>query len=430
MTLRRCSDCHQDKDEATSFERLSAGKCRNQCKECRRDRRKVSATSDTAKRAKETNRRNTPLPHECAECKRRPPEVEFKWRDDTVRGGWRQVCNACDNARGYYVASRERKKKENGDEFRKHNAAVHLDWAHRNPENVRRQEELLRVDPGRKAKALFAYDKRKNAKKTHDGASSTSVIGAADADAIKATFSRPCHYCGRVPDEGQELNSLDGPYDDASTVAACGTCSKMKGCVQPDAFVDNVRRIYVTAIVGQRENARTTVLANNANEDPPLADAIALWTSACYLCGRTPAYGIDRVGGCCRPCCAMYCSMLKRDWDLHGFLAHVRRVFEHTRTWMLRDVGSMPFLAPGYKEKRPVAGFSPGAAPTLVFPSAGVAGEILGVSRKAIEKAMAKGHACAGKTWRCISRREYDETSRLLSETCDLADVIKKHRRV
>lgn len=264
MPQRICSDCNEEKDEVTCFERMPTGKFRNQCKQCKTARRKKSANSDAAKKLKLENRLKVLPPRECTECHKGPSEVKFTWREDTKTGGWRTVCNTCTLGKGYYTAYRERKHDEDSDAFKAHNARVHLEWAHRNPGLVKAQHDMERTDPDRKFKGMLTYVKHKNEPhrvkdNVNDQVDEDDIdvsempplhinVMLEDEVKLKAKFALPCHYCGHAPRQGEALNSLDridpsGPYSEANTVAACVGCNKMKGCTTADEFLDNVRRI-------------------------------------------------------------------------------------------------------------------------------------------------------------------------------------------
>jgi len=164
MMLRTCQDCNESKDEATAFERMPTGKYRNQCKKCKNARRKNANASEAAKKARSDRRDTTPLPSACVQCGKGPSEVEFRWRDDVKKGGWRETCTACYNAKKYHATYRDKKNQEDPETFRAHNTAVHLTWVLQNPDRMREYQELQRTDPERKFKALLTYVRAKNRK--------------------------------------------------------------------------------------------------------------------------------------------------------------------------------------------------------------------------------------------------------------------------
>ncbi|GFH31389.1 uncharacterized protein HaLaN_30424, partial [Haematococcus lacustris] len=66
---------------------------------------------------------------------------------------------------------------------------------------------------------------------------------------------------------------------------------------------------------------------------------VDLWASSCYLCGQSPAFGIDRVDGSSAytpensmSCCTI-CNVMKCTWTLPEFLEHIRFIQAHTRHW-------------------------------------------------------------------------------------------------
>jgi hypothetical protein len=334
---------------------MPTGKYRNQCKKCKNARRKNANASEAAKKARSDRRDTTPLPSACVQCGKGPSEVEFRWRDDVKKGGWRETCTACYNAKKYHATYRDKKNQEDPETFRAHNTAVHLAWVLQNPDRMREYQELQRTDPERKFKALLTYVRAKNRKNgtvidkdggdegeeeeegeedvddenSDDdyefsvGMSSDSRAALArvplrvcmnDADTLKARFSMPCHYCCHTPAPGGVLNCLDridtsGHYDASNTVAACCACNKMRGCMAVDELIDNVRRIYQHRHIADGEGPsepmrrltfggtveRRSAAKKEKRDLLTLDEKIELWSSPCYLCNRLPALGIDRV---------------------------------------------------------------------------------------------------------------------------------------
>lgn len=358
MPVRTCSDCQEEKDEASCFEYMHTGKYRNQCKKCKSARRRRSANSDAAKKKKTENRKKVPPPTECAECHKGPTEVNFKWREDTNVGGWRGVCDTCVGGKKYNAAYRERKLEEDPDAFRAHNTRMHRLWVRENPHRMKEYHMLERTVPDRKFKRLLTYVRAKN-KKNDEGEDSLSTeetedededddsdsrqqrhrnplrVCMDDADILKARFSMPCHYCGHVLAPGSVLNCLDridtnGHYDTGNTVPACCACNKMRGCMSIDEFIDNVRRIhdnnhdhdhdYDHGETSRSADPVSTNMREGEGQSEPtlrltfggtakrraahkkkkkdmltLDEKIDLWSAPCYLCDRLPALGIDRV---------------------------------------------------------------------------------------------------------------------------------------
>ncbi|KAL6763732.1 hypothetical protein V8C86DRAFT_3085180 [Haematococcus lacustris] len=87
---------------------------------------------------------------------------------------------------------------------------------------------------------------------------------------------------------------------------------------------------------------------------------VDLWASNCYLCGFSPAFGIDRFDSNgdytlenSRSCCTT-CNMMKHSWSLSDFLEYISHILAHTRDWTLSDVKDLPMLVCKTFERVPV----------------------------------------------------------------------------
>ena len=229
-------------------------------------------------------------------------------------------------------------------------------------------------------------------------------------------MSQPCHYCTHAPAAGKRLNGLDrvdprGAYDDANTVACCGVCNAMKLTFGIDEFLQAVRDIVShcaldiqvlidierpDALGGTAERREAT---KDKTNDLPVDACIRLWADECYLCGRAPAFGIDRVDaslgyaeGNCRGCCTM-CNYMKKDADLDKFLGHVARIYAHTARWTLGDTTNVLSGITG--PRQPVAAFDPAdGLQVIAFPSMWCAAKLVGMSQN-------------GVTWRPVTVAQY-----------------------
>jgi hypothetical protein len=85
----------------------------------------------------------------------------------------------------------------------------------------------------------------------------------------------------------------------------------------------------------------------------PLDEQLALKCSPCYLCARTPSFGIDRLdseehypAANARPCCSQ-CNFMKNKAELGAFMRHAGRVRAHTAAWPLPPgVEALPLWVP------------------------------------------------------------------------------------
>lgn len=424
QVVATCKTCNVSKP-TTAFETMPNGHPRGECKSCRQTKR-----LDVVKAARDKhNPDKTPKPTACSKCGKGPAEVEFKWRSDVKSGGWRPDCNSCYNAKGYCEKYRAEQLAVDAVAYRKRNAESHLEWAHRNPDKVREQQIKTATEAARKIKAL----------KTNAAQRSVVYIDA-DGQLMADKFSSPCHFCEFVPSAGESLNGLDrvdsaGPYSDANTVACCATCNAMKNVLVADEFVYNVRKIaaFTNADIasgsGGEVRQRLPAFGGRAElRDAPaktkedqltVNEKIDIWSSPCYLCGRTPSFGIDRQDASgdytlenARPCCT-WCNYMKKDLGLEDFKTHIVYINRHTAGWVLGDVEHLPLAAIAGKEREPVAVcFTDDSAPAIVFPSIGTAERIAGLKRTEI--ANTRFRAC-GVYWVKVSTATYKQQTGLAS---------------
>lgn len=430
MATQNCRTCKVDKD-LSAFETYGSNKHRKECKGCRAAQRAAKV-----KAAPKKDSADFELPSACVSCGKGPDEVQFKFRADTLAGGYRSKCNVCINQEGYSQAYRARELAKDPVAYRARNAATHLAWAHRNPENVQRQQELDRTDPVRKFKRLISYARDKQ----------IDVV-MEDAEALEAKLSASCHYCGLAPKPGDVLNGLDrvdtsGVYSDANTVAACPVCNAMKAAYELDDWLYGVRRIYVfldlqnAALLarsiprsfgghGELRAASKKLKLVKLNKE----QALMLRCQACYLCGRAPALGIDRVdaGGDytienSRPCCSV-CNYMKKDWDYDTFVAHISRIYVYTRMWVLKDQDTLEFRLMNGKVLQPVAVMEHDT-PLLVFPSESSAATITGFDQGNISRAVHNNTLYRGMMWSAVDTALY--RNQCIRDPIVCANIIKR----
>jgi hypothetical protein len=126
-------------------------------------------------------------------------------------------------------------------------------------------------------------------------------------------------------------------------------------------------------------------------------DKVGMWSSPCYLCGRAPAFGIDRVdpdgdytASNCMPCCTP-CNYMKKDAALAAFLGHLDRVHGMTSSWVIGDVSELAIVTCAGNERLPVAVDVNGG--TLVFPSITTAALIIGRSKQRVQRERLSRHS-------------------------------------
>lgn len=225
-TMRACTTCGVAKALDAYEVTTKDGRCRRAvCKPCysrAKAERAKGAASKRAPDAKET----TPKPAACITCGKGGLEVAFKWRDDVKKGGWRNECNGCYNAKGYCDDYRKREREKDEVQYLARNAEVHLAWARRNLDKVREQQVKMSLEPNRKMKSIRT-----------SAAARGVVFSDADAPAMTSKLQEACNYCAFVPGADEPLNGLDrvdasDGYTYANTVACCVTCNAMKACME------------------------------------------------------------------------------------------------------------------------------------------------------------------------------------------------------
>lgn len=437
MSTKQCKDCKEIKD-IDEFEKTTKdGKCRRAvCKPCYSQKK-----TQRAKEASKTHTpENVPKPEACVECGKGVPEVNFKWRADTVGGGWRSVCITCINGKGYTEKYRAKKMEEDAEGFRKHLAEAHLKWAHANPDKVKAQQKKMRTDPDRKFKALITYVKAKYGEEEF-----MDKVDMKDAEKLQAKMSEECHYCGHKPREGDALNGLDrvdckGRYDDNNTVSCCGVCNSMKLTFTSDEVIEGIRNIvsYRGVVPNAHEVPRPKALGGTKERreatkdkrcDLPIDVQIELWSCSCHLCGRSPALGIDRIDSTkkytidnCMACCSL-CNYMKKDSTTDEFLAQVTRMYNKTALWVIGDTSNTLNVVTG--PRKPVSVLDASGDPLLIFPSIATAGTLIGTTPHKLTDAIREGYKCAGHNWRMTEVKEYKKQ---IIDQSDTINVLKKLR--
>jgi hypothetical protein len=183
-------------------------------------------------------------------------------------------------------------------------------------------------------------------------------------------------------------HSVDMFISDVRSVAAHrGICRSSVG----EAHADQ-ERVRLMPFAG-RADLRAAPVKDKTNNLPD-ETKLELWCSPCYLCGRSPALGIDRMDSAvgytvenARPCCTD-CNYMKKDLSLDDFAGHIGHIVRHTRFWVLYDVTSEPLTESSGKTREPVAVVGADGLKILVFPSIGCAAKVTGVGAQSIKKAL------------------------------------------
>ena len=400
MTERLCKTCkiNHPIDDFETYKINGEIRYRMECKKARKERRQASV-----KAAPAIDPNTVPLPSQCVKCCAKPPQAEFKWRSDLKIGGWRATCNRCSDVNSNGVphsqAYRKREMDKDAEAYRARNAKMHLDWAHRNPDKVQAQQLVCATDPTRRFKAVLTYIRQKCG---GDDSTIEKFVEMIDAPLMEAKMLAPCHYCGHKPGENEKLNGLDRvipseKYTDINTVSCCGVCNSMKNAFNVNEFLENIRDIvrYRRLDTSNYNVSRPQAFGGTAercnitkNKENNLSKEIkiGLWAGECYMCGRGPSLGIDRVDSTkeyiidnCKSCCTL-CNFMKKDWTLDEFLGHVCRVYNHTHMWMLEDTSNTLNFVTG--PRQPIAAFDQDDNVLIVFPSQSVAHCVCGKGAK------------------------------------------------
>lgn len=417
---RVCTKCTESK-QPSDFERTDTGGYRKVCRQCRKTGR--------SERVKEARVNHNPdaveKPNACVKCGKGPDEVDFPWRTDNISGNWRNECNKCINAKEYYKDYRVRKIAENKEEFNAHNAKVHLEWAHKNPEKVKEQQMKTATVPDRKIKLVRTTAKQQKV-----------PFAEEDVEKMKEKFGMPCEFCAYEPSLGEELNGLDQlvagqGYTDANTVPCCATCNAMKCVMSVDEFLMAVREIHAhlhsnnddaLPLAGQQRRTLPPAFSGSAERREAddvdktcrLSDEerIELWGGSCYLCGRSPAFGYDRVDAKVgyvpdnvRSCCTI-CNYMKKDVELQDFKMHVGFIHKHTMHWVLKDISDIPVACIG-RMRNPVQA-TLGDGRTIIFPSVSTAELVLGTA-KSVSVALSTDDNSHCAKWERVVPRVYRE---------------------
>ena len=336
--MKVCVTCRVEKDDG-AFE-----SARKECKPCRQKKRTEAA--------KNSKKKQDPLtaPHvdACHECGMAWSPTKFKWRTDTVTGGWRSVCNRCYNDKKYYETYRKKKREENEDHYLEHNAHVMKQWRVNNPEKVKALYLKRQADVDARWGQLLTSARFRG-----------KFVAIDQCEGLKEKMMEPCFYCGFEPPEKYRLNGLDcvdpdQGYSLDNTVAACVLCNMMKTTKSIDAFVCHSRRIRCKPINEPRTSLPEIMRKTKTTQKETELTAEELekiHMSDCDYCGLFPALGVDRKDSDGQytlenvvPCCSE-CNYAKKDLLPEDFRRHVGYIKYHTRCWVLQQ--NVPLLLLG-----------------------------------------------------------------------------------
>jgi hypothetical protein len=357
----------------------SDGYMSRQCKECIKNKAKV--------RVSKIDRSLVTKPSRCTECERGPPEVEFPWHKGN--GGWSKQCKEC------RAASDRARKLKNPDKVK---------------ENKKKQTELERTDPDRKLKVI------------EDSARKRGIAFPSDdpmkLDAMRAMLSEDCHYSGHKVESGGVLNGLDRVdssvgYDVMANLVPCsGACNMLKGSLHVSTFITHIRAIAKhlgldinAAQMGRTVTVPVTVTVKDKTNELTAEQEKALKFSSCTYCGRSPAFGIDKIdsdigytpGNSCA--CCSNCNYMKNKLTVEEFERQVCLIARHTAFWVMPDMSHVLHTFRG-KTRHPVTVTSDGI--DVIFPSVRCAATILNVTLTVIRRDLSDGFM-----WSYATAHEY-----------------------
>jgi hypothetical protein len=418
---RTCKECIVEKD-IDDFEKSGSATNRDArrlvCKVCRTAKRSKSiAIARVEKTALVAE--DVPKPKACITCKKGPDEVAFKWRSDTINGGWRGECNTCYNKKGYSEKSRAKAREEDEAGFLKKNAESHLAWVKKNPEKIKEQYDKRRNEAGSKIKQIRAYANQKKIDFDNE-----------DISKMEAKLMLSCTYCDYTAPANEVLNGLDRidsafEYNDKNTVTCCATCNAIKGIYDTGVFIENIRKIYaynnISKLTLVKERCRLPAFGGRKDlrESPEKTKTdyltrkqkVELWSSPCYLCGSI-AYGIDRQDANgdytvanSKPCCAM-CNYMKKDFDLDCFLQHLKYIYDVTKNVVTFFDESKWMDAIDGNNRVPVEATDCKGI-LIVFPSANTAANMIGTKAYLVNNAIKKEELFRNRRWKVSTAHAY-----------------------
>lgn len=356
-----------------------------------------------------------PKPETCRVCNVQFSENNFKFRNDSVSGSWQTKCNTCYNAEKYHKVHRERQLEQNPEEYRRHQAEMMQAWRLKNPEYMQALYQRHRADCEHRWKVLTASAAKRNIKVEKEA-----------KQHIQQLMVLPCFYCAFVSHDGS-LNGIDrvdseAGYTCLNSVPCCAICNAMKARLTVDSFIHHVQRIAKHACKTIEVEASTRQLApafggrtELRKSDKPKhcqlseEQTIELWARECYLCGRQPALGIDRLDSFkdytvdnVKSCCTR-CNYMKKDLTPQAFCEHIVYLAIHTAYWVLSKDQYITHLG---QQITPIAAYKNNHI-EMVFPSVATAAHLSKTSTHMIAASGDSQQPCKGFSWRWHSAFDF-----------------------
>lgn len=263
----------------------------------------------------------------CLKC--RTKDSKQKRRPDV-----REKRNERGRERKYYEKYRAKKREEDEDGFKEHNAEVMRSWREKNPDY---QNELQKNVLSVRVSILKSSSKVRGI-----------TLDISDEN-LESIISGDCAYCGKVSTPGDfngvdRLDSTDG-YKLSNVVSCCQMCNFMKGSLDPITFIKRCKHIS-----GEEDNssswkkghsvgyAKYVYRAKKKNLEFDISedffeDSIYGY---CYYCKRVPdvdeTFGVDRLDNSvgytednCVTACSE-CNYMKRSFGEREFFERCEQI--------------------------------------------------------------------------------------------------------
>jgi hypothetical protein len=236
----------------------------------------------------------------------------------------------------YCNKSREKSIKELGtEEYLRLQAEQHRNYLNNNPDQREKQLKTQKES----IKSQITRYKTKCAKKQ---------IKWDITDEIAAKLLKShCTYCNKSPEPLNGIDRVDvyNGYTVDNSVAACGWCNNIKGCLDPIAFYNHCSAIFnnqYNGIQNPRSISKAKLVTINeiiysAKErdiECTITDDVLqkIINDPCHICGTIGLLGVDRVDNefgyvadNIKMCCSI-CNYMKKDKPFHDFLMQIIRI--------------------------------------------------------------------------------------------------------
>lgn len=290
----------------------------------------------------------------CSGCTRHVPDGEFASRDHRVCKKCADLTRDYDQHRRnldkrrelfrekrYDLAYRARKREDDPEGFKEHNATIQKNWRVANREHVLnwRHNNWRGYFNGMKSQAAVK-----------------GLTWNLTDESAQSLMHSTCFFCGVLPDKGfggiDRLNFRESYIAD-NVVPCCKECNFMKGCLDPLTFIDRCTRIAarndmlpdfiaddvedaVFVDMGNMNFASYEARARNKHIEFSISEELFReytgGRSLCRYCKTATARGLDRVdsnGGYTPdnvvPCCSQ-CNYSKGRLSEGTFLSQCARV--------------------------------------------------------------------------------------------------------